>query len=26
VGPCLGGVVGGLAYDLLITKHHPPEA
>jgi MIP family channel proteins len=26
VGPSLGGVVGGLAYDLLITKHHPPEA
>jgi glycerol uptake facilitator-like aquaporin len=26
VGPCLGGLVGGLAYDLLITKHHPPGA
>ncbi|HKC12015.1 MAG TPA: MIP family channel protein [Vicinamibacteria bacterium] len=25
VGPCLGGMIGGLAYDLLISKHHPPE-
>ncbi|HXB56584.1 MAG TPA: MIP family channel protein [Vicinamibacteria bacterium] len=25
VGPILGGLVGGLAYDLLITKHYPPE-
>ena len=24
VGPCLGGVLGGLVYDLLITRHHPP--
>lgn len=25
VGPCLGGVLGGYAYDLLITRHHPRE-
>jgi MIP family channel proteins len=26
VAPCLGGVLGGLAYDLFITRHHPaPE-
>ena len=25
VGPCLGGVLGALAYDMLITKFHPPE-
>ena len=25
VGPCLGGVLGGYVYDLLITKHHPPR-
>ena len=26
VAPCLGGLLGGLAYDLLITRHHPPES
>jgi glycerol uptake facilitator protein len=26
VGPCVGGVLGGAVYDLLITRHHPPEA
>jgi MIP family channel proteins len=26
VGPCIGGVLGGYVYDLLITNHHPPEA
>jgi len=25
VAPCLGGVLGGLLYDLFITRHHPPE-
>jgi MIP family channel proteins len=25
VAPCLGGLLGALAYDLLITRHHPPE-
>lgn len=25
VGPCLGGVLGGYVYDLLITRHHPPD-
>jgi glycerol uptake facilitator-like aquaporin len=25
VAPCLGGFLGGLVYDLLITRHHPPE-
>ena len=25
VGPCVGAVVGGAAYDLLIARHHPPE-
>ena len=24
VAPCVGGVAGALAYDFLITKHHPP--
>ncbi|GAB4151318.1 MAG: MIP/aquaporin family protein [Planctomycetaceae bacterium] len=23
VGPCLGGIIGGALYDLLITRHHP---
>jgi MIP family channel proteins len=23
VAPCIGAVLGGLAYDLLITRHHP---
>jgi aquaporin-9 len=22
-GPCIGAVVGGLVYDLLITRWHP---
>jgi MIP family channel proteins len=26
VAPCFGGLLGGLAYDRLITRHHPPEA
>jgi MIP family channel proteins len=26
VGPCIGGVLGGYVYDLVITRHHPPEA
>jgi MIP family channel proteins len=26
VGPCIGGVLGGYVYDLLIANHHPPEA
>jgi MIP family channel proteins len=26
VGPCIGGVLGGYVYDLLIGNHHPPEA
>jgi MIP family channel proteins len=26
VGPCIGGVLGGYVYDLVITNHHPPEA
>ena len=26
VGPCLGGVLGGWAYDLLIGLHHPLDA
>jgi glycerol uptake facilitator-like aquaporin len=25
VGPCLGAVLGGGAYDLLITRHHPAD-
>jgi MIP family channel proteins len=26
VGPLLGGVLGGFAYDLLVARHHPEEA
>jgi MIP family channel proteins len=26
IGPCIGGVLGGYVYDLVITNHHPPEA
>ena len=26
VGPCVGGLLGGYAYRLLISRHHPPEA
>jgi hypothetical protein len=25
VGPCVGGVLGGAVYDVLITRHHPQE-
>jgi MIP family channel proteins len=25
VGPLVGGVLGGLVYDLMIFRHHPPE-
>ena len=25
MAPCVGGIVGCYAYDLLVTKHHPPE-
>ncbi len=25
VAPCLGALLGGLVYDALITRHHPPE-
>jgi MIP family channel proteins len=25
VAPCLGGVLGAFVYDVLITRHHPPE-
>ena len=25
VAPCVGGVLGGYVYDLLIANHHPPE-
>ena len=26
VGPCIGGVLGGLIYDVLVTCRHPPES
>ena len=26
VAPCLGAIVGALAYDLLVARHHPPVA
>jgi len=26
VGPCIGAVLGGLAYDVLIFRNHPPSA
>jgi len=26
VGPLVGGVLGGFVYDLLVTRHHPPES
>jgi MIP family channel proteins len=26
VAPCVGAVVGALAYDLLVSRHHPPSA
>lgn len=25
IAPCVGAVIGGIAYDLLIAKHHPSE-
>jgi len=25
IGPCLGGILGGFAYDACITRHHPLE-
>ena len=25
VGPCIGGVLGGWAYDFFITRRHPAE-
>ena len=25
VGPCVGGVLGAIIYDVLIAWHHPPE-
>ncbi len=25
VAPCLGAVLGGLVYDLFVTRHHPPQ-
>ncbi len=26
VAPCIGGVIGALAYDALVSRHHPPLA
>lgn len=26
VAPCVGAVLGAFAYDLLVSKHHPPSA
>jgi glycerol uptake facilitator-like aquaporin len=26
VAPCVGALVGTIAYDLLVTRHHPPVA
>jgi aquaporin-10 len=26
VAPCVGAIVGALAYDALVAKHHPPIA
>jgi glycerol uptake facilitator-like aquaporin len=26
VAPSIGAVVGGLVYDLFVTRHHPPPA
>ena len=26
LAPCLGAVVGAFAYDLLVTRHHPPTS
>jgi MIP family channel proteins len=26
IGPCVGGVIGAVVYDLLITKRHPDQA
>lgn len=25
-GPCVGGILGGFVYDLLIAKHHPEDS
>jgi MIP family channel proteins len=26
VAPCIGGIVGAVAYDVLVARHHPPLA